>query len=87
MIMDRGIADTGAMGGALLPGLRSRLLNRRAFLLGSSAGLAALGLAGCASDYMSLAEAEKVYGPAPNEKFPIPAVDGVRSIRNIFARR
>jgi lipoprotein-anchoring transpeptidase ErfK/SrfK len=75
MIMDRGIADAGAMGEGALPGLRSRLLNRRAFLFGSAAGLAALGLAGCASDYISLAEAEKVYGPVPNEKFPIPAVD------------
>ena len=59
-----------------LPGLRPGLLNRRSFLFGSAAmGLAALGLAGCASDYISLAEAEKVYGPVPNEKFPIPAVD------------
>ena len=73
MIMDRGIA--GAMGKGALSGPRSPRLNRRAFLFGSAAGLAALGLAGCASDYMSLAEAEKVYGPVPDEKFPIPAVD------------
>ncbi len=38
MLMDRGIADAGAMGDH-----RSRLVNRRAFLLGSAAGLAALG--------------------------------------------
>ncbi|MES5481759.1 L,D-transpeptidase [Bradyrhizobium sp. INPA03-11B] len=79
MLMDRGIADAdadaGAMGEGTLPGHRSRLVNRRAFLFGSAAGLAALSLAGCASDYMSLAEAEKVYGPVPDEKFPIPAVD------------
>jgi len=50
-------------------------LSRRAFLVGS-ASLGALGLAGCASsDYMSLAEAEKIYGPVPTEKFPIPATD------------
>ena len=74
--MDRGIADAGEMGEGALLGLRSGLLNRRSFLLGSAAGLGALGLAGCATtDGMSRAEAEKVYGPVPDEKFPIPAVD------------
>jgi lipoprotein-anchoring transpeptidase ErfK/SrfK len=76
MIMDRGIADAGAMGEGALPGLRSGLLNRRSFLFGSAVGLGALGLAGCASsDDLLRAEAAKVYGPAPDEKFPIPAVD------------
>ena len=74
--MDRGIADAGEMGEGALLGLRSGLLDRRSFLLGSAAGLGALGLAGCATtDGMSRAEAEKVYGPVPDEKFPIPAVD------------
>lgn len=54
---------------------RSGRLDRRSFLIGSAAGLSGLGLAGCVSDGMSLAEAAKVYGPLPNEKFPIPAVD------------
>lgn len=54
--------------------LRPGLLNRRALLLGSAAGLGALALAGCSPAGMSLAEAEKVYGPRPNERFPIPAV-------------
>nr|WP_245576917.1 L,D-transpeptidase [Kaistia adipata] len=50
--------------------------SRRSFLLGAGAGVAALGLAGCAtSGGMSLAEAKKVYGPVPDEKFPIPAAD------------
>lgn len=75
MLTDRGNADADAMDEGALPGPRSRLLNRRAFLAGSAAGLAALSVAGCASDYMSLAEAEKLYGPVPDEKFPIPAVD------------
>jgi lipoprotein-anchoring transpeptidase ErfK/SrfK len=76
MIMDSGIADAGEMDGGALPGLRSGLLNRRSFLFGCAVGLGALGLAGCAiTDGMSLAEAEKVYGPTPDEKFPIPAVD------------
>jgi lipoprotein-anchoring transpeptidase ErfK/SrfK len=52
------------------------LLDRRSFLLGATAGLGALGLGGCAvTDGMSLAEAQLVYGPVPQEKFPIPAVD------------
>ena len=55
----------------------SGFLNRRLFLLGSAAGLGALGLSGCATSdgMMSLAEAKIVYGPLPDEKFPIPAVD------------
>ena len=76
MIMDRGIADAGERDEGALPGLRSGLVNRRSFLVGAAAGLGALGLAGCAtSEFMSRAEAEKVYGPVPDEKFPIPAVD------------
>ena len=70
--MDRGIAIAGGMDEGALPGL----LNRRSFLFGSAVGLSALGLSGCVtSDYMSRAEAEKVYGAVPDEKFPIPAVD------------
>jgi lipoprotein-anchoring transpeptidase ErfK/SrfK len=75
MIMDDGIADDGDRDVAARVGLRSGLLNRRSFLFGSAVGLGALGLAGCASDSMSLAEAEKLYGLVPDEKFPIPAVD------------
>ena len=64
-----------------------RLFNRRTFLRGSVASLGALSLAGCATgDYMSLAEAEKVYGPVPSEKFPIPAVD-VRKVDPKFFRK
>jgi len=69
MIMDRGIADDGEEA-------RSGLLNRRLFLFGSAAGLGAVGLAGCGtSDDLLRAEAAKLYGPVPSEKFPIPAVD------------
>jgi lipoprotein-anchoring transpeptidase ErfK/SrfK len=75
MIIDGGTADAGAMDEADRPGLRPGRLNRRSFLFGSAAGLATLGLAGCASDGMSRAEAEKLYGLVPDEKFPIPAVD------------
>ena len=50
-------------------------MGRRSFLVGSAAALTTLALAGCAtSGGMSLAEAEKVYGALPNERFPVPAV-------------
>jgi lipoprotein-anchoring transpeptidase ErfK/SrfK len=75
MTRDGEIADAGEADEVAGPRLGSGLLNRRSFLLGSAAGLGALALAGCASDGMSLAEAQKIYGPAPDEKFPIPAVD------------
>ncbi|MDE2577206.1 MAG: L,D-transpeptidase [Hyphomicrobiales bacterium] len=62
-------------------------LNRRALLFGAAAGLGALGLGGCAtSDGMSFAEASKWYGAAPNEKFPVPAVD-VSKLDPKFYRR
>ncbi|MFJ5370818.1 L,D-transpeptidase, partial [Bosea sp. CER48] len=55
---------------------RAGLVSRRSFLAGSAVGLGALGLGGCAAtDGMSLAEAQQVYGPVPTEKFPIPGVD------------
>ncbi|MDB5545297.1 MAG: ErfK/YbiS/YcfS/YnhG family protein [Hyphomicrobiales bacterium] len=76
MIKDRGIADAGEMDELALPGHRSGLLNRRSFLGGSAVSLGALGLGGCvATDGMSRTEAAALYGPLPNEKFPIPAVN------------
>jgi lipoprotein-anchoring transpeptidase ErfK/SrfK len=75
-IIDGGIADAGETDGVARLGLRSGLLNRRSFLLGSAAGLGTLGLAGCGtSDDLLRAEAAKLYGPVPSEKFPIPAAD------------
>ena len=73
MITQRWNAD----GGETSSTGHERLLSRRSFLVGSTISVGALSLAGCAvSDgYMSLAEAEKVYGPVPTEKFAIPAVD------------
>lgn len=51
-------------------------LNRRSFLAGSAAAVSALGLAGCVTaDGMSSAEVARMYGPLPDEKFPIPAAD------------
>jgi lipoprotein-anchoring transpeptidase ErfK/SrfK len=87
MIMDGEIADAGERDEAGRLGLRSGLLNRRSFLLGSAASLGALGLAGCVtSDDLGRAEAAKLYGPVPNEKFPIPAVD-VSKINPKYYRR
>jgi len=74
--MDRGIAEHGEMNESVLQEQRFELLSRRSFLFGSAASLSALGLAGCVSSDDALrAEAAKVYGPVPTEKFPIPAVD------------
>ena len=76
MILDGEIGNAGEMDEAGLPGLRSGLLNRRSFLLGSAVGLGTLGLAGCATtDGMSSAELAALYGQAPDKKFPIPAAD------------
>lgn len=62
-------------------------LSRRSFLVGSAAGLGALGLAGCAtSGGMSRAEAARVYGAVPDKKFPIAAVD-VNKIDPKYYRR
>ena len=50
-------------------------MGRRAFLLGAAA-LGAAGLGGCTTiSSLSFAEAERVYGPVPDERFPIPAVN------------
>ncbi len=80
MIMDDRKADAGKMDENALDenalGAHRGRLSRRSFLAGSAVSLGALALAGCStSDYMSVAEAQKLYGPVPTEKFAIPAVD------------
>ena len=56
--------------------VEGRGFDRRSFLFGAAAGAGALSLNGCmATDGISLAEAEKMYGPVPDKKFPIPAAD------------
>ncbi len=76
MIVGDGNADAGGRDEIAALGRRSGHLDRRSFLLGSAMGLGTLGLAGCATtDGILLAEAAKVYGPMPDEKFPIPAAD------------
>jgi lipoprotein-anchoring transpeptidase ErfK/SrfK len=87
MNTDREMTDIGEMDEGISSGLRSVLVNRRTFLRGAAVSLGALGLANCAtSDFMSLAEAEKLYGPVPDEKFPIPAVDVTRVDQKYFRR-
>jgi lipoprotein-anchoring transpeptidase ErfK/SrfK len=86
MIMNGEIAKSGEINEAAQLGLRSGLLNRRSFLLGSAAGLGALGLGGCATG-MSSAEAAALYGPVPDKKFPIPAVDISKIDRKYYRRK
>ena len=87
MITNGWNADAGETNESALLGLRSELLDRRSFLLSSVIGLGTLGLAGCASsDDASLAEAAKLYGPVPDKRFPIPAVD-VRKIDPKYYRQ
>jgi lipoprotein-anchoring transpeptidase ErfK/SrfK len=64
----------------------SGILHRRSFLLGAAAGLGAVGLGGCQTDYMSRAEAEKLYGAVPDRKFPIPAVDVAKVDQKYYRR-
>ena len=62
-------------------------LSRRSFLVGTGTGLSALGLAGCvSSDGVLRAEAAKIYGPMPEERFPIPATDISRVDPKYFRR-
>jgi lipoprotein-anchoring transpeptidase ErfK/SrfK len=62
-------------------------LSRRAFLAGSTLSAGALALGGCGTtDTLLLAQARETYGPLPNEKFPIPAVD-ISKVDPKFYRR
>jgi lipoprotein-anchoring transpeptidase ErfK/SrfK len=92
MTTDDGIAGGGERQDSAPRALQPGRLDRRSFLLGSAAGLGALGigtlgLGGCAStDSLMRAEAAKIYGPVPTEKFPIPAVD-VSKVDTKYFRR
>ncbi len=68
--------EAGGLDGRGRLGCGARVLSRRSFLAGSALGIGALSLGGCGTtDTLLMAEAAKTYGPMPNEKFPIPAVD------------
>jgi lipoprotein-anchoring transpeptidase ErfK/SrfK len=85
---DGKIAPTGDKDEVALSGLRPERLDRRGFLLGSAASFGALGLAGCATTGdMSGMEAAALYGPVPDKKFPIPAVDISKVAPKYYRRR
>ncbi|AWI87251.1 hypothetical protein C0214_02110 [Methylobacterium sp. DM1] len=92
MIVDAEDADAGGSHGIASSAQRALPLSRRSFLTGSAAGLGAIGLGatglgGCVtSESTSLAEAARLYGPMPDEKFPIPAVD-IRKVDPKYHRR
>ena len=76
--MGDGMAKAGGVDKAgLARGPVAGRLSRRSFLAGSAVGLGSLGLGGCVTSDggMSRHEAAMLYGPLPNEKFPVPAVD------------
>lgn len=76
MVTNKMTGDIGAMNQGAERERRTGFLSRRSFLAGSAVSLGAVGLTGCAAtDGMSLAEAEKLYGPVADKKFPIPAAD------------
>lgn len=71
-----GIGDARAAGEGARSGLMSTGMSRRSFLATSAVGVGALGLGGCVtSEGPSSAEVARMYGPLPNEKFPVPAAD------------
>ena len=73
--VDTMVVGQGISAGKSDPADQPTRIGRRAFLVGSTASLGALALAGCSPAGMSLAEAQLVYGPRPDEKFAIPAVN------------
>ncbi|MGU3543886.1 L,D-transpeptidase [Methylobacterium sp. A52T] len=79
--------EAGGLDGRGRPGCGAGVLSRRSFLAGSALGIGALSLGGCGTtDTLLMAEAAKTYGPMPNEKFPIPAVD-VSKVNPKYYRR
>lgn len=79
--------DESAGAGARNEGRFGRL-DRRSFLVGSAASVGALGLAGCVTtDDLSRMEAQALYGPVPDKKFPIPAADISKVDPKYFRRR
>lgn len=86
MISDGGNLGAGVAEEATVRARPRSAIDRRSLLRGAAASCGALGLAGCAADGMSLAEATSLYGPAPDKKIPIPAVD-ISKVDSKFWRR
>ena len=61
------------------PSVVARVSTVRSFVVGAAVALGAAGLAGCTeTEDPRLAGARKLYGPVPDKRFPIPAVDVAR---------
>jgi len=87
MISDGDNIHSGATDEVAPLGLQAGLLSRRSFLYGSAVSIGALGLAGCVTgEGMNGPEVARMYGPLPEEKFPVPAVD-VSKLNPKFVRR
>lgn len=87
MVKDGECGNTGETGDTGLSGLRSGRLNRRSFLIGSAASVGALGLGGClSSDARLRREALSMYAAAPDDKFPIPAMD-ISKVKPMYFRQ
>ena len=88
MIMNHGMADAGEVEETAQLDIRTGFVNRRSFLCGSAVTVGALGLAGCATtDSLDLMQAKAMYGPVPDKKFPIPAVDLSKVDPKYFRRK
>ncbi|MBX9757878.1 MAG: L,D-transpeptidase [Beijerinckiaceae bacterium] len=88
MIRDHGIAGVGEKTEGHSAARSSGRLDRRSFLVGSAASVAALSLAGCmTTDDVSRMEAQALYGPVPDPKFPIPAADISKVDPKYFRRK
>lgn len=74
MTMNSVFARPGTEGQMTSSDLQPEFLTRRSFLLGSAAGLGALGLGGCTTDGLN-PEVKALYAAVPDKKFPIPEVD------------
>ncbi|HEY8579668.1 MAG TPA: L,D-transpeptidase [Beijerinckiaceae bacterium] len=88
MTIENAIAGRGETLRGRASAAAAHRLDRRSFLVGAAASAGALGLAGCATtDGMSRMEAQALYGPVPDKKFPIAAVDIDRVDPKYYRRR
>jgi lipoprotein-anchoring transpeptidase ErfK/SrfK len=84
--MSKPVASSARMTNAAPLGLTPERIGRRSFLFGAGACVGSLALAGCAADGLSLGEAQALYGPVADKKFPIPAVD-LNKVDSKYLRR
>lgn len=76
MIIDGESGYADEMGGRGRGANHTQRVDRRSFLIGAAASVGVLSLGGCmSSDARLRREAALLYGPVPDDKFPIPASD------------